>query len=102
MDEGVGNAASQELLQPPVAKNAMGSGSPPPAKNAKGSGDPAAQVGEEPPKAMEIVNRKLEVVGAQMMAAGLNFGLQDAKGIPGNAQVLTYVTICTAVSLFRA
>lgn len=100
-----GGKASQES-QPVVAKNLMGSGAggsgAPPAKNAKGSGDPAAQVGEEPPKAMEIVNRKLEVVGAQMMAAGLNFGLQDAKGIPGNAQVLTYVTICTAVSLFRA
>jgi hypothetical protein len=84
MDEGVGNAASQELLQPPVARNAMGSGSPPPppAKNAKGSGDPAAQVGEEPPlKAMEIVDRKLEEgVGAQMMAAGFataNFVLQE-------------------------
>jgi hypothetical protein len=92
MDEG-GNA-SQELLQKPVAKNAMGSGSPPPAKNAKGSGDPAAQVGEEPPlKAMEIVDRKLEEgVGAQMMAAGFataNFVLQEAKGLLEKAQVLT-------------
>jgi len=93
MDEGLGNAASQELLQPPVAKNAMGSGSPPPAKNAKGSGDPAAQVGEEPPqKAMEIVDRKLEEgVGAQMMAAGFattNFVLQEAKGLLEKAQVI--------------
>jgi hypothetical protein len=99
MDEG-GNAASQELLQPPVAKNAIGSGGaggsgalPPPAKNAKGSGDPAAQVGEEPPlKAMEIVDRKLEEgVGAQMMAAGFataNFVLQEAKDLLEKAQVL--------------
>jgi hypothetical protein len=97
MDEGAGNAASQELAQP-AAKNAIGSAGAggsgaPPAKNAKGSGDPAAQVGEEPPlKAMEIVDRKLEEgVGAQMMVAGFataNFVLQEAKGLLEKAQVL--------------
>jgi hypothetical protein len=99
MDEG-GNATQQQAAAKNAKGSAGGSAAPPP-KNAEGSGELAAQVGEEPQKAMEMVSRKLEGVGAQMVAAGFatSFGLQDAKSSPGNAQVLTYVI--TEVRLFQ-
>ena len=73
------------------------------AKNARGSGDPAAQVGEEPLKATELVNRKLEGVGGSPLRAGLatNFSsaVPDSKSSPGKSQVK--ITVFIQLFLYR-